>query len=156
MDDKHMQAIPPDVVALVRTKLNEIKTILKPFAVTLTPAQRHDMLKMGEKSLAFVEKAHDFAAENPEFVPPFLDMKQFDIDFADAHGLWTIRTDAMQVYEMIDDTTMVAGSEAYYAALVYYNSSKVATAQDVPGAKAVYDELRKRFPKGKRKKDSAE
>jgi hypothetical protein len=33
------------------------------------------MLKMGEKSLTFVEKAHDFATENPEFVPPFLDMK---------------------------------------------------------------------------------
>jgi hypothetical protein len=156
MEDKHMQAIPPDVVAQVQAKLNEIKDMLKPFAVTLTPTQRHDMLKMGEKSLTFVEKAHDFAAENPELVPPFLDMKQFDIDFADAHGLWTIRNDARQVYEMIDDTTMVAGSEAYYAALVYYNSSKVAAAQDIPGAKAVYDELRRRFPKGRRKNDGAE
>jgi hypothetical protein len=155
MDDKHMQAIPPDLVVQIQAKLNEIKAILKPFTVTLTPAQRHDMLKMGEKSLTFVEKAHDFAVENPEFVPPFLDMKQFDIDIADAHGLWTIRNDARQVYEMIDDTTMVAGSEAYYAALLYYNSSKVAAAQDIPGAKAIYDELSSRFPKGKRKNDDA-
>jgi hypothetical protein len=156
MDNRHLQAIPPDVIAQVQAKLNEIKAILKPFTVTLTPAERHDMLKMGEKSLTFVEKAHDFAVENPEFVPPFLDMMQFDIDFADARGLWTIRNDAMQIYEMIDDTAMVAGSEAYYAALVYYNSTKVASAQDIPGAKAIHDELSRRFPKGKRKKGDDE
>jgi hypothetical protein len=114
------------------------------------------MLKMGEKSLAFVEKAHDFAVENPQFVPPFLNMQEFDVDFADAHGLWTIRNDSMQVYELIDDTTMVAGSESYHAALIFYNSVKVAAAQDIPGAKAIYEELRKRFPGGKRKNDGVE
>ncbi|GHU43561.1 hypothetical protein FACS1894190_14190 [Spirochaetia bacterium] len=46
---------------------------------------------------------------------------------------------------------MAAGSKAYQAALVFYSSVKVAAAQDVPGAKAVYDELKTRFPSGKRK-----
>jgi TolA-binding protein len=44
-----------------------------------------------------------------------------------------------------------AGSEAYQAALVFYNSVKFAAAQGVSGAKAVYDELKKRFPGGKRR-----
>jgi hypothetical protein len=151
MKDVHLKAIPPDVAAQVQTKYNEIKTLLAPYVVTLTPAERHNMLKMGEKSLAFVEKAYDFAVENTDFVPPFLDMHAFDVDLADARGLWTIRNDAMQAYEMIDDTTMVAGSEAYYAALVFYHSVKVAAAQDIPGAKAIYEELKRRFPGGKRK-----
>jgi hypothetical protein len=34
---------------------------------------------------------------------------------------------------------------------VFYKSVKMAAAQDVPGAKAVYEELRTRFPGGKRK-----
>jgi hypothetical protein len=40
---------------------------------------------------------------------------------------------------------MTSGSEAYQAALVFYNSVKMAARQDIPGAKAVYEELRKRF-----------
>jgi hypothetical protein len=151
MKDVHLNALPPNVITQVQMKLAEIKALVTPYAVTLTPTERHNMLKMGEKSLAFVEKAHEFAVENPEFVPSFLNMPAFDIDFADAHGLWTIRNNAMQVYEIIDDTTMVAGSESYYAALMFYNSVRVAAAQNVPGAKAVYEELKKRYPGGKRK-----
>jgi hypothetical protein len=154
MENIHSQAIPADVVSQVHTKLNEIKTLLKPFAITLTPLERRNILKMGEKSLAFVEKAHEFAVENPEFVPPFLNMQEFKVDYDDAHGLWTVLNDALQVYEMIDDTIMVAGSESYAAALVFYNSVKVAAEKDVPGAKAVYSELKKRFPGQKRKSDN--
>jgi hypothetical protein len=156
MENVHLQTIPVDVVTQVHTKLNEIKTLLKPYAVTLTPAERRNILKMGDKSLAFVEKAYEFAVENPEFVPPFLNMQEFKVDFDDAHGLWTVLNDALQVHEMIDDTTMVAGSEAYTAALVFYSSIKVAADKDITGAKAIYEELKKRFPGKKRKSDDNE
>ena len=46
---------------------------------------------------------------------------------------------------------MTAGSEAYQAALAFYSAVKSAAAQDVPGAKAVYEELRERFPGHRRK-----
>jgi hypothetical protein len=51
---------------------------------------------------------------------------------------------------------MTAGSEAYQAALVFYKSVKMAAAQDIPGAKAVYEELKTRFPSGKRKNGETE
>jgi hypothetical protein len=51
-----------------------------------------------------------------------------------------------QLHENVDDTVMVAGSEAYQSALVSYNSVKMAAHQDIPNAKAVYEELKKRFP----------
>jgi hypothetical protein len=83
-------------------------------------------------------------------VPPY-----FDLDaFGDAHGLWTILNIIQQLEESVNDT--VAGSEAYQAALVFYHSVKAAAAQDVPGAKAVYEELRTRFPNGKRKSSLTE
>jgi hypothetical protein len=148
--------IPADVIELVRQKLNEIKFALAPYAVTLTPKERRDKNKMGEKTFTFVEKAHDYAVENPALVPPYLDMQKFNVDFADAHNLWTIRNDSEQVHEMIDDTAMAAGSEALDASLVFYNSTKVATAQDVSGAKAVYDELKKRFVRKKRSANDTE
>jgi hypothetical protein len=51
---------------------------------------------------------------------------------------------------------MTAGSEAYQVALVFYKSVKMATAQDIPGAKAVYEELKTCFPGDKRKSSEAE
>jgi hypothetical protein len=128
-----------------------LTVLLTPYIVALTPAERHELPKMGEKTISFVEKAYDFAQQNPNLVPPYLDMAAFGVDFGDAHGLWTLVNSIRRLEENAGDTEMTAGSEAYQAALVFYKSVKMAAAQDIPGAKAVYEELRTRFPGGKRK-----
>jgi hypothetical protein len=155
-DNKHIQAIPQEVLTQAQTKINEVKTLLAPYVVALTPSERHELPKMGEKTISFVEKAYDFAQQNPNLVPPYLDMTAFGIDFEDAHGLWTLVNSIRQLEENAGDTEMTAGSEAYQAALVFYKSVKMAAAQDVPGAKAVYEELKTRFPGGKRKAGQTE
>ena len=151
MENKHSVFIPADILAQVQSLLNQANTLLLPYATPLTPAERRTIAKMGEKTLSFVEKAHEFALQNPNLAPPFLDMAAFDTDFADAHNLWTVLLASQQLHENLDDTTMVAGSEAYQAALIFYNSVKMAARQDIPGAKAVYEELKKRFPGGRHK-----
>jgi hypothetical protein len=156
MADKHSVFIPADILAQIQSLLQQANSLLLPYATPLTPDERRIIAKMGEKTLSFVEKSHEFALQNPNLVPPFLDMAAFDIDFADAHNLWTVLLVSQQIHENLDDTTMVAGSEAYQAALVFYNSVKMAARQDVPGAKAVYEELKKRFPRNKRKNSNDE
>jgi hypothetical protein len=149
--NKHAQAIPVEVLRDAQTKLNDLNALLSKYELQLTPDERRSMLVMGDKTLGFVEKAYDFAVQNPALVPAYLDMAEFSIDKTDAIGLRTLLNTAQQVVEGIADTEMAAGSEAYQAALVFYNSVKVAAAQDVYGAKAVYEELKKRFPGTKRK-----
>ncbi|MDR2466625.1 MAG: hypothetical protein LBD35_04455 [Prevotellaceae bacterium] len=151
MNDKHSLSIPVEVLSQVKDLVNQASTLLLPYVTPLTPAERRALPKMGDKTFSFVEKAHEFAVQNPTLCPQYLDMAAFDIDFADAHNLMTLNNSTLQLHEYTDDTSMVAGSEAYQAALLFYNSVKVASAHDVPGAKAVYEELRKRFPNPKRK-----
>jgi hypothetical protein len=155
-ENTHVQAIPQDVLTQAQTKIQEVLTLLSPYLLALTPAERQGMPKMGEKTISFVEKAYDFARQNPNLAPPYLEMGAFGTDFTDAHGLWSIHNLVMQLEEGIGDTEMTAGSEAYQAALVFYKSVKMAAAQDIPGAKAVYEELKTRFPSGKRKTGEAE
>ncbi|MDR0645009.1 MAG: hypothetical protein LBG05_08960 [Treponema sp.] len=150
-DNKHIQAIPSTVLTQAQTKIDEVKALLAPYMTALTSAERHELPKMGEKTIGFVEKAFDFARQNPNLAPPYLDLDAFGVDFGDAHGLWTLVNSIRQLDENTSDTEMAAGSEAYQAALVFYKSVKMAAAQDVPGAKAVYEELKTRFPGGKRK-----
>jgi hypothetical protein len=122
--------------------------------LALTPEERRELPKMGAKTLSFVEKAYDFAKQNPNLVPPYLDLAAFGVDFTDAHGLWTLANTVRQLGEGLDDTEMAAGSEAYQAALVFYKSVKMAAAQDIPGAKAIYEELKTRFPQGGRSRSA--
>ncbi|MDR1115552.1 MAG: hypothetical protein LBL33_05295 [Tannerella sp.] len=151
MEDKHSLLIPANIVSQVQSLVNQAKSLLLPYVTPLTPAERHTLPKMGEKTLSFVEKAHEYAVQNPNLCPPYLDMAAFNTDFADVHNLLMLNNATLQLHEYTDDTAMTSGSEAYQAALIFYNSVKMAARQDVPGAKAVYEELRKRFPGTRRK-----
>jgi hypothetical protein len=156
MKNLHAEAIPAQTLEQAYALLKQAAELIAPYTVALTPAERHELPKMGEKTLAFVEKAHQFAHQNPVCRPPYLDMDAFDIDFADAHDLWPLQLLARQFDEAIADTTMTAGSEAYQAALLFYSATKTAAAQNIPGAKAVYEDLRTRFPSARRKTDAAQ
>ena len=146
MNNIHNQSIPTDILAQAIAKLNEVNVLLKPYLLTLSPDERHNLLKKGDKSSSFVDKAFEFSKTNPEFMPSYVNLADFEIDNNDSYTLIGIVNMSTQLCNGLDDTMMVAGSEAYYAALTYYNSVQLAAGMNAPGAKAIYDELKKRFP----------
>jgi hypothetical protein len=89
-ENQHVQAIPSTVLTQAQAKIDEAAALLAPYILALTPAERHELPKMDEKTFGFVEKAYDFAQKNPNLVPPFLEVAAFGVDFGDAHGLWTL------------------------------------------------------------------
>jgi hypothetical protein len=149
--NRHQEQIPFAVLEEAQLKANEIQSLLAPYLSALTPGERHDMAKMGRKTFSFVEKAYENAKQNPQFCPPYLNMDDFNSDFSDSHGLWTLLNTVQQLTDGLDDTQMSAGSEAFQAALIFYSSVHTAAAQDVSGAKAIYEDLRSRFPRGRHK-----
>jgi hypothetical protein len=153
MENKHVVAIPPEILAQVQNKIDEANELLAPYLSPLTPQERQELLKMGNVTFSFVVKAHDYVRHYPAFVPSYLNIAEFDTDMADAIGLRVLNTSARQLADNIDDTAMVAGSEAFQASLVFYNAVKAASAQDIPGAKDVYNDLKARFPGKKHKMD---
>ncbi|MDR2027554.1 MAG: hypothetical protein LBQ01_08360 [Prevotellaceae bacterium] len=158
-DNRHLKAIPLGNIDEINLKLREAKGMLDGFAVPLTPEERRNMPKMGEKTVSFVQKAYELAKENDDLRPSFLNMDEFSVDYSDATNLRVLENNARQILDVIDDIIMVAGSESYLAALSFYEYVKILADRDVPRAKAVYEELKKRFPFGRRKSvtgDSAE
>jgi hypothetical protein len=151
MNNSHSTAIPADILAQALAKAEDLRALLAPYVTPLTPTQRKSIAKMGDKTLAFVEKALELAQSNPEFVPPYLDLNEFVIDFSDTHNIEPLLIAVEQLVSGIDDTQMLAGSESYHAALIFYNSVKEAAVRNVAGAKDVYNALRVRFPGKKRR-----
>jgi hypothetical protein len=149
-NDRHITAIPEATVAQIHGQIAAVIQVL-----AADPAERQTLLKMGDKSLAFVEKAHDYAVDN---LPSYLDMAAFNADFLDAHGLWNVLTlIKKQLEEAMEDTVMVVGSEAFHTALAFYHNTQAPAKDDIPGAKAIVEDLKTSFPgPGKRRGDAAE
>jgi hypothetical protein len=145
-NNSHTRSIEDITIQATVVKLDQLLRLVEDYVTPLTPRRRHDLLKMGPKTLEFVEKCVEFAEANPHLRPPFLDMEEFKLDFADAHGLYLSVNKARQLLENLADTQMTAGSEAYQSALIFYNVVKSGAANEIPGAKAVFEELSKRFP----------
>lgn len=142
-------------LAEIRTAIETIRTKL-PFLVNLTMEERQAYAKMGDKTVAFVSKALSYAKENPTLCPPYLNVAEFEKDMQLVEQLDAVLRPLRAVVEGVDDSTMLAGSEAYAAALIFYNSVKMAAKMNVPGTDSIYEDLSARFPGRGTKKDEAE
>lgn len=146
-------AIPQEVIAQVKDQLNNIKTLLQPYLQSLTTEQRRDLPKMSNKSLSFVSKVNDYCHNNAEFCPSYFSREELEKDFAVAAALGPVHDLCEQICMNMDDTIMLAGSEAYTASLIYYGSVQMAAKTGQANAKPIYEDLHERFAgMGKRKK----
>ena len=139
-------AIPAETLADINTKVNALNAALANYLLfNLTPSDRLELSKMGDKTIAFVQKSLEYAENNPALVPVYLDIAEAKKDFALARDLYGILQQLNTLQRAVEDTMMVAGSEAYDAALIFYSSVKGASRVNVPGSEAIYNDLQQRF-----------
>lgn len=127
-----------DAIQTIRTKL--------PFLLNLTPEERKALPKMGDKTLAFDQKCAGYMAARPELVPGFISTAELAKDRALAADLNDIARELEQVSEAVNDTVMLALSEAYMADLSFYQSVRQAAQRGVTGIDVIYSDLNQRFP----------
>ncbi|MEA5429466.1 hypothetical protein [Arcicella lustrica] len=132
--------------------LNGILEILTPKSVVLSAKDRKNLAKLGDGGLPFAEKAIGYMASDPQFKPDFLLTADAEIDLDAYKETRKYVTNAEQIFRMIDDVSILSGSEAYTAALVYYRSVKFHADAKQPRAKEIYDDLAKRFERKSKKK----
>ena len=125
----------------------ELNKVLKPLLISLTADQRREIPKMSDGTTPFVEKTLDYAKSNAEFAPPYMDIPELEVDLKAVEDLQSVYRPLLQLMQQLDDSIMLSGSEAYIASLAYYNSVKVGSRMNVPSAKAIFDDLKKRFAK---------
>lgn len=143
--------IPTTVIDEVMLKLQECKTSLAPYLQGLTTEERKSLFKMGNKTVANVQKTKSYVDTNPEFVPGYMDKTEFLKDESVVSLLSPISNLALQLATDVDDTVMLAGSEALQAAMLYYGQVKEANSRGIPTARPIYEDLSQRFSKRTRK-----
>lgn len=143
--------IPQVIIDKVLQRLQDCKNDLVPYLQGLTADEREKMLKMGDKTVATVQKTKSYVDTNPEFVPAYMDKIEFLKDEALVTQLNPVSNLATQIATDVADTIMLAGSEALYNALLYYGQVNEAHSKGVPTAKPIYEDLSQRFSKRNRK-----
>lgn len=96
-----------------------------PFLIDLTTEERKALPKLGDKSRAFVSKALEIGTQNPDFLPRSFDLNEMRQDIELFEALYPILLSLTQLQELVDDTSVAVGSEAYAAGLMVYNYAKV-------------------------------
>ncbi|RCJ37533.1 hypothetical protein A6769_11550 [Nostoc punctiforme NIES-2108] len=130
--------------------IQEIKAALQtvqkkmPFLITLSTEERRKLVKMGDKSLAFVNNSITAAQSNREILPATFDVEELVQDYQLAAALTELLTSMQQLTEQVDDTLMAVGSEAMTSSLTVYDYVKTAS-KKTPGLKIVAEQLGERF-----------
>lgn len=145
--------LPQQVVDDVLNFIKRAGDALKPYLQGLTHEQRQTLAKMGDKTLPFVSKSYAYCGSNAEFAPNFLDIPELGKDLETAEVLTPVLNALEVLRSDVDDTVMLCGNEAFTGARYYYNSVSFAAKNGNPSAKPIAEDLAKRFPGVKRKKD---
>ncbi len=146
-------AISDQTLAQIETKISEIRQLLSPYLVNLTPEERTKLPKMSDKSVSFVSKVMEYIKTNPDLIPPMMDKEEMEKDFKLNQSLQPVFKILKQLSENVSETLMLTGHEAYAQALLYYATVKMAAKTGSPDAKTIQEDLGKRFAgQGKAKK----
>ena len=140
----------------VQQAVNVLVGVLESKFITLSPEDRRELPKMGDKTVAFVDKALEYGEVYPDYIPKFIDIPESKVDFEAVKTLRSIITPLERLTNLANDTMTLAGSEAYISALSIYKVLKNAAGMGQPGAEEAARELSNRFPRGRRKGEVVE
>jgi secreted Zn-dependent insulinase-like peptidase len=144
--------ITPADMQEIRSAITTLELKLLPYLLEISNQEKKELPKMKDKTVAFVTKATEHAEQNPQLVPPFISVEELRKDLEAVETLRKVLNPLEKICKSVDDTMLVAGSEAYKSALAFYNSVKAGQRLNASGAKEVYDDLKVQFEKSFAKK----
>lgn len=115
------------------------------FSVSLTTDERASLPKISVANKSFTEDAINALSNNASIFPAYLNVTQMQNDLKLYQQLDELATILRQTLERIEDTRILAGSEAYVAALSVYKLVGAAASAGVEGTDTIYEQLRERF-----------
>lgn len=117
--------------------LKQAHEILVPYLHALTPDERKNIVKMGDKSIGFMTKLLDYTTNTPSFVPAFIDFDALKQDVGVANDPTPLDQFAAQFALNLDSTVMVASSKGMSQASPVYKNIRFLAEQKPPGAQVL-------------------
>jgi len=139
--------IPQQIIGFINADLNQVKSALEEYAQHFRPLDRKRKNRVGIERQGFIERALELAEENPEFLPHYVPIEDFQGDyqyFVDVRALYDL---SKQISELLMNIMVEAADMVYTDALDYYTAVKEAAKRRVDPAETLYKELEPIFKK---------
>ncbi len=136
--------LTPENKEMVFQAIRDAKTGM-PYLVKLSKDDRKSLQKMDDGRKPFVQKGVEFATGNKDLDPGSGLLKAAPNDVELYSFLAVLENELRQMLEMVVDTKMLAGSEAYDVGRFIYMKAKMNVAMGIPGSQAIVDELSKLY-----------
>jgi hypothetical protein len=124
--------ITAEQMSTIRAAIETLREQL-PFLVDLSSEEIRRLAKAGDLSKGFLQKALLIAEQTPEILPRNFAIEEFRADMALAENLEEIALALKPLLERINNTVIVARSDAYGHALITYDRSKKSAEQGLTG-----------------------
>lgn len=111
-----------DAIDVIRRKLS--------FTKDFSAEEREDLIRLGKTGRRFVDKAAGLVERSPGILPRSFDVDSFNRDAELYQELGDISDELRKLSNQVDDTEAAIGSDAFSAALVVYQSGKLARTGD--------------------------
>ncbi|MFY8127552.1 MAG: hypothetical protein ACOVMM_04185 [Chitinophagaceae bacterium] len=137
--------------AAIVAAINTLVSKLQPYLSTLTDEERKGGLKMGARDVSFIQKADAYGAQYSTQIPAFISLPNLKEDVGAINKLNEYLRPLATLQRSVEDTIMLAGSEAMEAALLVYAAIKTCAANNIDGAPEAANDMKERFPGKPRK-----
>ena len=131
-------------ITSVKTAFTGLNTTLN-FLIGLTTDERVALPKVDVSNKAFVQDSINALTNNASLLPGYISVANIQTDLTLFNQLDELATISRQFTEKLEDTMMLAGSEAYVTSLASYRFFEAAANAGMPGAAEVYNSLKARF-----------
>jgi hypothetical protein len=146
-----LPVIPHEIIHELDQTLARLHELFEPYGTVLSVYERKNLSRMGVKNTGFVERACQFSVSNPEFVAAYTKPGEFEANLEASKELLPIRAKVKTLYEVINDTFILAGAKAFKFARSYYGNTQNASKDNVPNANPIREDLEKRYNQTRRK-----
>jgi len=146
MTDNRINFSLPDADQIkIDEAFKTIFDILNPHIVVLSDSERKTLPKMADGTLPFAEKTASYAVTHPQFKPDYVNAEDLAVDINGFKTSNRMLATANELVRLLEDISILSGSEAYSSSLSYYRNVKSQARDNRPGAKTVFEDLQQRF-----------
>ena len=116
--------------SISQEKINEITAAIDrinaqlPTLVSLSSEEMSSLPKVSIKNIDFIHEVLDFADTYPDLIPPNIDVQEIRKDLYLIESITKILKPMKKLVKKLEDSALLAGSEAYIPSLAIYNSVK--------------------------------
>lgn len=123
-------------------------------APELSSEDRTNYGSINETNKLLVNKSKSYMEQNPELIPSFVNMDEFNSDFIARKNLEEMIQKLDLIKRKLSDTKILLDHDNYQDTMTFYRAVRYYAAEQEQGAIPIYEELKQFFPHGKKKEEN--